>query len=410
MTSSSDPDEIFEHLELLPQYAPIRRLQDDEFVATELQIRGRHGTALDTPKSLRRAARMMQQTGVVDRRKLSLLTESPVGTGFPVLATVDLASAARPGFATPEGHRLFVSVDPGDAFRRPHAVLGEIAAAREAGQLICVDSLGLDDRALTLLWLLEPDVIVIPAQLLERSDDPDVAQLAHALTAHVERTGALVIAEGVDTESRRVAAQTVGATHGMGKLFPSASSPSAFADQTVAPFPHTAPPSARDRGPDDNSTTTPYAIVSTDRAPRRGDKRLLIEMSKALESQAAAAGPGTLVLGTFQQARHFTPATARRWRALADHAGFAGVYGVGLSQILDGKIQHAPLDPADDLVDEWTVVVLGPHAAALLSARDRGETAPDLERTFDVVQSYDRDLTTRAAHAILARFTIPANG
>jgi DICT domain-containing protein len=117
-----------------------------------------------------------------------------------------------------------------------------------------------------------------------------------------------------------------------------------------------------------------------------------------------------LLLGTFQQADYFTPTTARRWRAVADRVGFAGVYGVGLSQMLDGNVQHAPLDAADDLVQEWTVVVLGPHAAALLSARDRGEVVPDLERTFDVVQSYDRDLTTRAAHAILARFTTPANG
>jgi hypothetical protein len=218
-----------------------------------------------------------------------------------------------------------------------------------------------------------------------------------------------VIAEGVDSEALRVAAQTVGATHGMGALFPTAHAPAAFAAEPVVSFPQPAQRPARDRPARDDSSATPYAIVSTARSSRPGDKRLLIEMSKALESQAAAAGPGTLLLGTFQQAKHFTPATARRWRAVAERVGFAGVYGVGLSQMLDGDVQHAPLDPADDLVEEWTVVVLGPHAAALLSARDRGDAVPDLERTFDVVQSYDRDLTSRAAHAILARFTTPAN-
>jgi DICT domain-containing protein len=190
----------------------------------------------------------------------------------------------------------------------------------------------------------------------------------------------------------------------MGALFPSATSSSAFAGESVTPLP--APRTAARSGHDDPATT-PYVIVSADRVPRTGDKRLLIEMSKALEAHAAAAGPGTLVLGTFQEARQFTPATARRWRSLADRAGFAGVYGVGLPQMLNGNVQYAPLDPDDDLVNEWTVVVLGPHVAALLSARDRHEPVPDLDRTFDVVQSYDRDLASRAAHAILARFTSP---
>jgi hypothetical protein len=410
MTSPSEPDEIFERLDLLPQYAPIRRLQDDALVAAELQLRGRPGTALDTAKSLRRAARMMQQTEVVDRRKLALIDADPIPTECPVFATVDLASAGRPDLTTPAGYHLLLSVDPGDVFRRPEAVLREIAAARAAGQLICVDSVGLDNRALTLLWLIEPDVIVTPAELLHRSNDPDVAQLAHALAAHAERTGGLVIADGVDSEALRVAAQTVGATHGMGTLFPTVNAPAVFAAEPVVSFPQPVQPPARDRSTRDDATTTPYAILGADHPSRPGSKRLLIEMSKALESQAAAAGPGTLLLGTFQQAKHFTPATARRWRAAADRVGFAGVYGVGLSQMLDGNVQHAPLDPADDLVEEWTVVVLGPHVAALLSARDRGEAVPDLERTFDVVQSYDRDLTSRAAHAILTRFTTPANG
>jgi hypothetical protein len=37
----SNSDEIFEGLELVPQYAPIRRLADNALVAVELQVRGR---------------------------------------------------------------------------------------------------------------------------------------------------------------------------------------------------------------------------------------------------------------------------------------------------------------------------------------------------------------------------------
>ena len=99
-----------------------------------------------------------------------------------------------------------------------------------------------------------------------------------------------------------------------------------------------------------------------------------------------------------------TPAAAERWRAVADMVGLAGVYGVGLNNVLDGNFQHAPLDPDDPLVEEWNVVVLGPHFAAILSARDRHDNGPDLERTFDFVQSYDRLTVTQTARSILSRF------
>lgn len=53
-------------------------------------------------------------------------------------------------------------------------------------------------------------------------------------------------------------------------------------------------------------------------------------MSKALEAQAVSIGPTMPILGTFQHSKHFTAATAERWRRLADTIGYAGVYGVGL--------------------------------------------------------------------------------
>jgi diguanylate cyclase (GGDEF)-like protein/PAS domain S-box-containing protein len=52
---------------------------------------------------------------------------------------------------------------------------------------------------------------------------------------------------------------------------------------------------------------------------------------------------------------------------------------------------------------EWDVVVLGPHFAAALLARDLGDTGPDLQRTFEYALTYDRDTVIRAAQALLIR-------
>ena len=46
---------------------------------------------------------------------------------------------------------------------------------------------------------------------------------------------------------------------------------------------------------------------------------------------------------------------------------------------------------------EWDVVVIGPHFAAALLARDLGDTGPDMQRTFDDALTYDRDTVIRAA-------------
>jgi DICT domain-containing protein len=401
LVTRTDGEGVFGGLDLVHQYAPVRRLADGALVAAELQITGHPGSAVSTPESLRRTARLMQESVVVDRRKLAIAGDNTTETEFPLLLTVDIGSIDHS--AAPGPCRQLASVDPDEFLRRPDDMLAAVERAREAGHLICVDLLGITNRAMTLLWLIDPDVIIMTAELLAR-DDAATAQLAHGLTAHVERSGALVIAEGVDTEARRLAAQTIGADYGIGALFSPTTELTRLANEPSEPL-----PLQRSRRHPSEAATTPYLIASAEHRSRRGDKRLLIEMSKALEVQASNAGPGVLVLGTFQEAKQFTPLTAKRWRVLADKAGFAGVYGVGLSHIIDGNVQHAPLDPTDDLVNEWTVVVLGPHSAALLAARDRDDDVPDLDRTFDVVQTYDRDLATRAAHSILTRFTSPVS-
>ena len=85
----------------------------------------------------------------------------------------------------------------------------------------------------------------------------------------------------------------------------------------------------------------------------------------------------------------------------ADGALFAALYGDADTMAQVG----APLDAEDDLINEWNVAVLGPHFAALLSARDQHDAGPDLERTFEFVQTYDRMTVTQAVHSILMRFS-----
>lgn len=401
--ASTNEFTLFDDLELHMQFAPVCRLSDGAVAAVELQLRGPAGTRVGTARALRRAAWLMDQHRVLDTRKrdfASTATAQSVAKILPLLVPLDLDLIDGVDEATVDVlERHVMVVTPGAVERSPQHTLARVARARATGRVICVDGLTTSLQAATLLSLVEPDIVITSADLLRGDANEDAARIAHTLAAHTERSHAVVIAEGIDTEEQRIAALTIGAAYGTGALYPSVESPSALATTTVVPLPDlpvwsTPPP----------ELATPYSIASASIAPRLGDKRLLIEMSKALEHQAAIGG-AAVVLGTFQYARHFTEQTAQRWRLMSEKTGLAGVYGVGLVDIRDGNVHRAPLAPDDDLVNEWNVAVLGPHFAALLSARDQHCGATDLSRTFDFVQSYDRLTVTQAVHSILMRFT-----
>ncbi len=401
-TSPARETSLFDDLEYRMQFAPVCRLEDGALAGAELQLLGPAGTSVGTAAALRRAARMMEQQGSIDRRKRDFAgsdTARSIAKVLPLLVSVDLDLVDDIDQAVVDSLEQHVTVVlPEMLERSPQNVLGRVNKARAAGRVICVDGLASSRQAATLLSLVEPDIIMTSAELLRREPDSDAAQLAHIIAAHTERTHAVVIADGVDTEQQRRTAQTLGAAFGIGRLYPPVADPSRLATKAIVPLPDLPVWSTPQSGFD-----TPFAIASQSTTPRRGTKRLLIEMSKELERQATNGGAG-VVLGTFQHAHNFTSTTATRWREMSEITGLAGVYGVGLVDVRDGNVHRAPLSPDDDLVNEWNVVVLGPHFAGLLSARDQHSGAADLERTFDFVLTYDRLAVTQAVHSILSRF------
>ena len=137
-------------------------------------------------------------------------------------------------------------------------------------------------------------------------------------------------------------------------------------------------------------------------------RRLLIEVSKQLERQAMRLGETCVVAATFQEARHFTPATAQRYRDLVARTGFVCALGEDLPVEPVPGVRGAALSPDDPVRGEWDVTVVSPHFAAALLARDLGDTGPDVRAHVRVRP----DLRPRhgrrgATHALLSR-VVPA--
>ena len=110
-----------------------------------------------------------------------------------------------------------------------------------------------------------------------------------------------------------------------------------------------------------------------------------------------------MLLGTFQTANRFTPATRRRYSALAERQAFVGALGAGLSPFPARGVRGASLQDNERLAGEWNVIALGPSFAAALIAQDLGDDVPDTERTFRYAVVEDRDLIVRAARSLMAR-------
>jgi DICT domain-containing protein len=136
-------------------------------------------------------------------------------------------------------------------------------------------------------------------------------------------------------------------------------------------------------------------------------------VSKYLEREAISQGATCLLVAAFQDAIHFTPRTARRYRRVTDAIAFTAALGVDLAIEPVQGVRGATLDQADPIVHEWDVVVLGPHFAAALLAREHGPEGrccdvPDLERDFDFALTYDRDVVIAAMHSLMSRVSARA--
>lgn len=360
-------------------YSPICRLDDDAIGGVKIDLDEHNDGTDEFDDALHSASSAMLDS---------------IGWMTPLLIGNGIASDAYGTFVVRESSMV----------DNPAKTLLEVEKARARNNIIAVDDVGGQFASFGILPLIEPDIIVLAPEMSASDPDPYVARATHVLAAQAERTGAVIVASGVDSEAHRVRALELGATFGIGLLYPPRSSPKSLSESASR-----AVLASRTWSTPDADSTSPFAIASAGRVATRSRKNLLVEMSTHIEWQASVAGPETLVLGTFQHDRHFRGSTKARWQAMAEHSAYTGVCGVGMADTSDTHIRRAPLDPADGMTEEWNVVVLGAHFCCVLSAREMNtgdSLGPD--REFDYVISHDRCTVVRCAKAILHRFDGPA--
>ncbi len=212
-----------------PVFQPIVDLSTRAVVGLEALARGPAGTALEFPDRLFAAARDAGRLGELDMLCAERALELAVAASVP--PPLLFVNAEPAVLDQPLSPRLIELVQAGLPFREvlefteralpavPGSLLRLAALVQQWGNSIALDDVGVDPMSLAFLPVLEPEVIKLDMSLVRAPDTSTARTVAAVVRAESHRTGALVIAEGVETEDDLLVARELGAHWGQGWLF-----------------------------------------------------------------------------------------------------------------------------------------------------------------------------------------------
>jgi EAL domain-containing protein (putative c-di-GMP-specific phosphodiesterase class I) len=392
---------------LRPVYQPVVDLDSGEEVGAEALARW---PQLDvTPNQAFSQAMQEGQLSLLDEAcrdaAIDIALEHGVPPGFRLFvnlepSTVVKSTMARLMASTRGKIELVVEITERELLTRPAELLRAVHELRSSGCGIALDDVGAVPDSLALLSLVSPDVVKLDLSLIQQWPDIRQGAIIAAVAAYSERTGATILAEGIETETHLTQALALGATLGQGWYF---SRPGTLGELHTPAHPFAiADPTAA-------TPATPFSAVDP-RTAHIGPKGFLLGISRHLESQGLMLRTPPVVLGAFQETLHFTRDTALRYARLADRCPLVGAVGVGLSAEPIPGVRGVSLAEDDPFRGEWTVAVIGAHFTGALIARDLGDQGPDRDRRFAFVLTHDSATVLAAARSILERVepTVPA--
>jgi EAL domain-containing protein (putative c-di-GMP-specific phosphodiesterase class I) len=388
-------DRVYDRHEIRAVYQPIVDLDHGEVVAAEALARWPDLPV--TPEAAfahaRSAGRVHELDATCQRAAIEGLRSSDLPDGFRVFVNVEPGSSVAALTERFSGPRLMVEITERALMHDPAELLRSVQQIRALGCGIALDDVGAVPDSLALLPFLAPDVIKLDISLVQNWPDADQARILTAVAAHAERSGATILAEGIETDAHLGQAVSLGATLGQGWYF------SRPGPMGVHPPPTRAIPLL---APSPSGPGTPFELLDPLRV-RVGSKGLLLSVSNHIEQQGTNLETPPLVLGAFQDSVRFSPATARRYTAMAARCPLVVALGAGMPTHPAPGVRGADLHEHDLLRGEWTVAVVGSHYAGALIAKDMGDRGPDLERRYQFALTHDHDIVLTAARILLSR-------
>lgn len=128
-------------------------------------------------------------------------------------------------------------------------------------------------------------------------------------------------------------------------------------------------------------------------------KRVLIQISHAIEDEATVGAEGLLLFASFQREAHYR-AIEDRWREMSRSADAAVVFAdFAAARRPRGGPAEVPITPSEPFAREWCIVCdAADRAACLVGWEPPGQqSVPDRERLFETIWTVDRGGAREAA-------------
>ncbi|MCQ9369378.1 EAL domain-containing protein [Brevibacterium sp. 50QC2O2] len=352
---------------------------------------------------LRRAVRDSPMVGDFDASFRASGLRAAEAAGLPrhtrLFVTAEPASLALLEDRTDEPERsVILQLDPASIARDPAVVLRSVRQARTLGWGIGVRSVGLTSETLGFIPVVNPSVVSLHRDVLQIRDPHYLAELTHALMSHVERTGAVILAEGVETEADLELVDALGARFVSGSLYGALS---------ATPEPVASPPD----DPVSLHTTrnalitgTPYSVAQgLGRDPLVMGEELLAAHMETVLSRAQSTGGTGMCLAVFADDEDLTAPMADRLIRLRDSCGFVGVFAGGLREAPVPGVRSAPLDDSDALRGEYCVLLLAADGCSMISAHRMPNPGSDGRTEYEAYVTRDVHAVVDAAKGLLTR-------
>lgn len=385
---------------LMPMFQPVVSLPDEGVVGFEALARWPVFASV-TPQNVFSFANASRRADVLDRQCIDAAAQAALDAEMPrgSMLLINTEPSVPHSRRTPrsalsqacERFQVVFELTERQLIAHPRALLDKVAAIRDDGIAIAVDDVGAHPESLAVLDVLAPDVVKLDMTMIQSSPQRDRANTLTGVLAHQERTGALIIAEGVETDDHLEQAMAVGANLAQGYRFGHAA-PLNRHQYTAEPprLLHSRPPAE----PADNDR----------RALRVARREVVAALARHMEDQARHAVDHPMVLAAMQRAEDLSFASRQLYHDLAMTSPLVVVFGRGLPSDLGVGVRSVELQPDDPLCGEWVLITLGADTCRALVARELPTSSGrDSDRRFEFLVTSDRAMVTKAARSLLAR-------
>jgi EAL domain-containing protein (putative c-di-GMP-specific phosphodiesterase class I) len=222
---------VLDHDQLRIQFQPVIRVETGAVVGYEALVRGPVGSAVESPAALIKEAYREDRVVEFDwtARACASRAALAAGIGTDGLLLLNIEPLAVASDCPPElwpvieeafhKFRVVLEVTERSLDHDPKTLLAGIDRQRPTVSGLAVDDVGADMRTLSMLPALEPDVIKLDLNVTQRCPGAQAMKVLDFAYEEAERTGAKILAEGVETKRHHEVVRELGAPLAQGWLY-----------------------------------------------------------------------------------------------------------------------------------------------------------------------------------------------